>query len=114
MTELKNNIYCGERDDNSVINYVIVTVNGKLLPIDPDGISFQHEDRFDYGENGEIYASKQLSLAILAHEYGPKNAIKYCKPFLEMFVSNFPDSWTLTSNELKNYLKEMEKSIEVK
>jgi hypothetical protein len=102
----QENVYSGKRVPPHDRCYV--TVNGNVLAVRLD-LRNHSPDGFEWAYNGS--GPSQLSLAILAHEYGDIVAQKYYIAFRERVVAKLgKPSWTMNSGYIGRQMAQIVKA----
>lgn len=94
-------LYKGKRSAQGVN----VTVNNQAIKPRTDLRNF-HASGFEWGYEGS--GPSQLALAILADHSGPQIALQNYRNFMRYILAEIEDdTWTLTSNEIDRFSKEI-------
>jgi hypothetical protein len=93
-------VYEGRR----TIDGLVVTVDGARLG---EHYEVKRFTRYGFEWTYEGESPQQLALAILYDHLGDRDrAIRLSEPFMKMVVANLDNDWTLTSDEVENFMRE--------
>jgi hypothetical protein len=93
-------VYQGER----TFDAIVVTVDRK--PLDPrrDLKNFS-DNHFEWGYEGD--ESRQLALAILAHNESDEIALQHAERFMQSIVANFGNEWEMTEQQVHQAITDL-------